>query len=408
MRFAWLVALRYLRSPNKPAVLRLVTLFAVIGVAAGVATLVIALAMNTGFRHTIQDRLLGVTAHVNISRPSSEGISDYRQLTERLSRTPEVQAAAPAIYLTVLLASGNRARGIVMKGIDPELEMKRNEALARIVSGNANFEPDRDGFDAFVIGKILADELDLEAGDYATLTSPTGRLTPFGMVPRTRRFRIVGIFDSGFYDYDANWGFATLAAAQNMADVGDVASVLEFRIADADRAAEIAVRLMGDAGPAYRATTWMDENRALFSALRLEKRVTAIFIGLITFLAGLNILVVLAMTVSDRARDIAVLMAMGAQRKQIGRVFVLLGLAVGAFGTAAGLIIGYLLAWLAGTYRLIPLDPQVYSVPFVPFQPNGTDAFWIAGAALVISVAATLVPARSAARIQPVQILRYE
>ena len=408
MRFAWLVALRYLRSPNKPAVLRLVTLFAVIGVAAGVATLVIALAMNTGFRHTIQDRLLGVTAHVNISRPSSEGISDYHQLTERLSRTPEVQAAAPAIYLTVLLASGNRARGIVMKGIDPELEMKRNEALARIVSGNANFEPDRDGFDAFVIGKILADELDLEAGDYATLTSPTGRLTPFGMVPRTRRFRIVGIFDSGFYDYDANWGFATLAAAQNMADVGDVASVLEFRIADADRAAEIAVRLMGDAGPAYRATTWMDENRALFSALRLEKRVTAIFIGLITFLAGLNILVVLAMTVSDRARDIAVLMAMGAQRKQIGRVFVLLGLAVGAFGTAAGLIIGYLLAWLAGTYRLIPLDPQVYSVPFVPFQPNGTDAFWIAGAALVISVAATLVPARSAARIQPVQILRYE
>ncbi len=408
MRFAWLVALRYLRSPNKPAVLRLVTLFAVIGVAAGVATLVIALAMNTGFRHTIQDRLLGVTAHVNISRPSSEGISDYRQLTERLSRTPEVQAAAPAIYLTVLLASGNRARGIVMKGIDPELEMKRNEALERIVSGNANFEPDRDGFDGFVIGKILADELDLEAGDYATLTSPTGRLTPFGMVPRTRRFRIVGIFDSGFYDYDANWGFATLAAAQNMADVGDVASVLEFRIADADRAAEIAVRLMGDAGPAYRATTWMDENRALFSALRLEKRVTAIFIGLITFLAGLNILVVLAMTVSDRARDIAVLMAMGAQRKQIGRVFVLLGLAVGAFGTAAGLIIGYLLAWLAGTYRLIPLDPQVYSVPFVPFQPNGTDAFWIAGAALVISVAATLVPARSAARVQPVQILRYE
>ena len=163
-----------------------------------------------------------------------------------------------------------------------------------------------------------------------------------------------------------------------------------------------------EAGPGYVSTTWMDENRALFRALALEKLVTALFIGLITFVAGLNILVVLAMTVSDRARDIAVLMAMGARREQVRRVFVLLGLAVGGFGTAAGLIAGYTLAWAAGKYQLIPLDPQVYSVPFVPFHPNGADALWIAGAALVISVGATLVPARSAARIQPVEILRYE
>jgi lipoprotein-releasing system permease protein len=156
------------------------------------------------------------------------------------------------------------------------------------------------------------------------------------------------------------------------------------------------------------ATTWMDENRALFRALRLEKLVTALFIGLITFVAGLNILVVLAMTVSDRAHDISVLMAMGARRDQVRSIFVLLGLSVGALGTAAGLAAGYLIAWAAGTYRLIPLDPQVYSVPFVPFQPNAMDAVWIAAAALAISVASTLVPARSAARIRPVEILRYE
>jgi lipoprotein-releasing system permease protein len=403
-----MVARRYLRSSNRPAVLRLVTLLAVVGVAAGVATLVIALAMNTGFRITLQDRLLGVTAHVSVARPDSQGIDDYRELAKRLGRTPGVLAVTPAIYITMLLSSGNLAHGVEVKGIDPALEAKSNEALEHIVSGSADFAPDRDGFDSIVIGKMLADEMQLRANDYVTLTSPAGRLTPFGMVPRSRRFRVAGIFDSGFYDYDANWAFMTLAAAQNMAGVGDVASILEFRIADVDQAGPMATLLAKEAGPGYRATTWADENRALFRALRLEYLVTALFIGLITFVAGLNILVVLAMTIADRARDIAVLMTMGARRDQIRNVFVLLGLAVGGVGTAAGLVAGYAFAWAAGAYQLIPLDPQVYSVPFVPFHPNAADALWISAAALLISVTSTLVPARSAARIRPVEILRYE
>lgn len=408
MKFAWLVAKRYLRSPNRPAVLRLVTLLAIVGVASGVATLVIALAMNTGFRITLQDRLLGVTAHVSISRPGSEALNNYNELAERLSHVPGVKAVAPAIYITVLLSSGGRAHGVVVKGIDPALEPKRNEALQRVVAGSADFAPDANRFDSVVVGKMLADDLKLRPNDYVTLTSPAGHMTPFGMIPRSQRFRISGIFDSGFYDYDANWSFVTLRAAQNLAGVGDVASVLEFRIADVDRAEELGEQLAREAGKGYMATTWMDENRALFRALRLEKLVTALFIGLITFVAGLNILVVLAMTVSDRARDIAVLMAMGARPQQIRRIFVLLGIAVGAFGTALGLIAGYSLAWAAGAYKLIPLDPQIYSVPFVPFQPNPSDALWIAAAALAISVASTLVPARSASRIQPVELLRYE
>ena len=408
MRFAWLVASRYLRSPNRPAVLRLVTVLAVVGVTAGVATLVIALSMNSGFRATMQDRLLGVTAHVTVSRPGSAALSDYTQLAERLSHIPGVKAVAPAIYITVLLSSGGRAHGVVVKGIDPALEQKRNEALQRIVAGTADFAPTSDGFNSVVVGKLLADDLQLKPGDYVTLTSPAGHMTPFGMIPRSQRFRISGIFDSGFYDYDANWGFVSLPAAQNLAGVGDVVSVLEFRIADVDHADQMAARLKQEAGPGYTATTWMDENRALFRALRLEKLVTALFIGLITFVAGLNILVVLAMTVSDRARDIAVLMAMGARRQQIRKIFVLLGVAVGGLGTALGLFAGYFFAWAAGTYKLIPLDPQIYSVPFVPFQPNPSDALWIAAAALAISVASTLVPARSASRIQPVDLLRFE
>ena len=408
MKFAWLVARRYLRSPNRPAVLRLVTLLAIVGVAAGVATLVIALAMNSGFRTTLQDRLLGVTAHISISHPGSAALSGYAPLAERLSHVPGVRAVAPAIYITVLLSSGGRAHGVVVKGIDPALENKRNEALQRIVAGSASFTPDSNGINSIIIGKMLADEMNLKTDDYVTLTSPAGHMTPFGMIPRSERFRISGIFDSGFYDYDANWGFVDLPAAQNLAGVGDVVSVLEFRISNVDQAENVAAELLRQAGPSYVATTWMDENRALFRALRLEKLVTALFIGLITFVAGLNILVVLAMTVSDRARDIAVLMAMGAKSNQVRRIFVLLGLAVGGFGTAIGLIAGYSFAWAASAYRLIPLDPQIYSVPYVPFEPNPSDALWIAAAALAISVASTLIPARSAARIQPVDLLRYE
>jgi lipoprotein-releasing system permease protein len=408
MKFAWLVARRYLRSPYKPAVLRLVTAFSVVGIAAGVATLVIALSMNTGFRTTIQDRLLGVSAHVNLSRPGAEGIEDYRALAEKLSHVDGVRSVAPAIYLTVLLSGSGNARGVVVKGIDPVLEEKSDEALRHIVAGTEDFKPDADGFDSILVGHLMADELNIRTGDYVTLTSPEGRLTPFGMVPRSRRFRVAGVFNSGFYDYDANWVFATLPAAQNLAGVGDVASVLEFRIKDVDRAVEAARLIGAAAGKGYVTTTWQDENRALFRALALEKLVTALFIGLITFVAGLNILVVLAMTVTDRARDIAVLMSLGAYRPQVRNIFMLQGLTVGVIGTFTGLVLGYTISWAAGAYHLIHLDPQVYSVPYVPFQSSAFDGMWIAAAALAISVAATLIPARAASRILPVDILRYE
>lgn len=408
MSFTWLVAMRYLRSPYKPAVLRLITVLSIVGVAAGVGTLVVALAMNSGFRETLQDRLLGVTAHVNLTRTGSDGIRDYRALCSRLAGVPGVRAATPAIYQTVLLSAAGRAQGIVLKGVDPVLEKKSSEALNRVTSGDAAFTVDADGIPALLVGHVLAQELRVSAGDYVTLTSPQGRLTPFGMVPRSLRFRVTGIFESGFHDYDANWAFVTLAAAQSVAGTSDLVNVIEVRITQLDRAAELARTLVGIAGSGYSATTWMEQNRALFRALRLEKLVTAIFIGLITFVAGLNILVVLAMTVTDKARDIAVLMAMGARREQIRNIFVLEGLVVGGLGTMIGLVVGYASAWTADAWRLIPLDPEVYAIAYVPFHANWTDALWIAAASLGIAVAATLAPARAAAQILPVDILRYE
>jgi lipoprotein-releasing system permease protein len=408
MTFEWLVALRYLRSPHRPAVLRLVTLLAVLGVCAGVTSLVVALSMNTGFRQAIRDRLLSVTAHVNIKPTSPDGIENYRALASELSTTPGVKSIEPALYITVLVSFDDHTNGVVVKGVDPDLERNASSAWSHLVSGSDNFSPDADGTPAIMVGRLLASSFGLTAGDYVTVTSPQGSLTPFGVVARPRRFRVVGVFDSGFYDYDANWAFTTLSSAQSLAGDGDVAALLEVRVNDLDAANSVADALLRRAGRGYTASTWMDENAALFRAMSLEKLVTALFVGLITFVAGLNILVVLTMTVADRARDIAVLMAMGARRRQVRDIFVLQGLAVSLAGTAAGLFIGYAIAWTANRWQLIPLNPQIYAIPYVPFHTNGFDAIWITAAALAISALATVLPARSAARTLPVDILRFE
>ena len=408
MSFEWFVAMRYLRSPNRPAVLRLVTAFSVVGVAAGVATLVVALAMNSGFRETLQDRLLGVTAHISLTRPGPGGIPNYKQLAQKLATIPGVKSVTPAIYQTVLMSSGGQARGVVVKGVDPPLEEKSDEALQKLSAGRLEFAPDADGIDGLIVGKQLAEEWQMQPGDFVTLTSPQGRLTPFGLMPRSRRFRVNGIFDSGFYDYDENWCFVALPAAQSLAGASDIVNVLEFRLTKPEEAPTIAKQIAHAAGAGFSTSTWMEENRALFRALRLEKLVTAIFIGLITFVAGLNILVVLSMTVTDKARDIAVLLSVGTRRDQVRRIFLLLGMAIGATGTVLGLIAGYAFTWIAGTYQLIPLDPQVYAVPYVPFHPSVIDGIWIALAAMGIAIFATILPAREAARLLPVEILRFE
>src|SRR5208282_273005 len=348
MNFAGFVALRYLRSRHRPAILRIISWLSVLGVGAGVATLVVALAMNTGFRTALEDRLLAVTAHVHLTRPGADGIRDYDAIADRISHMPHVVAAVPALYQTVLLSAGGRARGLVLKGIDPARERGTDTVLSGLLQRPNLFAQDADGLDAVVLGGVLAEDLHVKEGDYVTLTSPRGRLTPFGMVPRSRRFRVAAIFHSGFFDYDANWGFTTLAATQGLAGVGDLVNVIECRLDRADLADALAQPLAAAAGDGFVARTWTEENRAL----RLEKLVTAIFIGLITFVAGLNILVVLAMTVREKARDIAVLMAMGARREQIRNIFVLQGLITGLWGTAGGSLAGYMLALAANHWRL--------------------------------------------------------
>jgi lipoprotein-releasing system permease protein len=267
---------------------------------------------------------------------------------------------------------------------------------------------DNSNSDPLVIGKELAQQLGVFVGDTVRVTSPQGYLTPFGTVPKVRHFRIVGVFDSGFYDFDASWAFTNLEAAQKLFDLNDVASVIAFKIDDIYRAPEVAEAIRKAAGPGFNTTTWMEQNHSLLAAISLERLVTVLTIGLIVFVAALNILITLAMMVMEKNREIAVLMSMGARKRQVWTVFTLHGLLIGFIGTVLGLFLGYGISWLGNHYHLIPLQADVYALAWVPFHARAWDGVWIALAALTISFLATVYPSLSAAKLNPVEILRYE
>jgi lipoprotein-releasing system permease protein len=259
-----------------------------------------------------------------------------------------------------------------------------------------------------ILGKDMADQLGAPVGSLVTVTSPQGELTPFGIVPKYKRFKVAGIFSSGFYDYDNNWAFIRLSDAQKLFDLSDVVSVLEFKVDDIYKAPEIAQTLEAEAGKGFMSTNWMEQNRALFRALRLERVVTFITIGLIVFVAALNILISLIMMVMEKTRDIAVLVSMGAKKRQVRRIFIFQGLLIGVIGTVLGLIAGYALSWIGGHYHVVSLSAEVYSIDYVPFAPRALDGLLVALVAIGISFIATLYPSWSAASVLPAEALRYE
>jgi lipoprotein-releasing system permease protein len=409
MGFELFVALRYLKAKRRQAAISVITGISVLGVMAGVCALVVALAVNNGFKTELESKLLGAVTDVNLLRVKNDGIRHYNLLTERLAKLPHVVAAAPAIYEEVLISSRQRAQGAVLKGIEPEREVRVGTLLRHLPEGSlqglSQTFPDAD---PIILGKDLAKSLGVFVGDTVLVTSPQGELTPFGTVPKYHHFRVVGVFDSGFYDFDSSWAFTPLQAAQRLFDLQNVVSDIEFKVDNVYLAERVARSLRRAAGPGFETTTWMQQNRSLLNAMNLERLVTILTIGLIVLVAALNIFITLTMMVMEKNRDIAVLMSMGARPEQVSRIFKLHGLAIGVLGTALGLCLGYGISWAGERYRLFPLSPEVYSLPAVPFHPRLADGVWIAAAALAISFLATLYPARAASKLNPTEILRYE
>jgi len=484
MRFELFIARRYLRAKRRQAFIGIITGISIAGVAAGVASLVIALAINNGFRQDLQERLLGSTSHISLQRIADDGIKDWLPLMDRLAKQPHVVAAAPAIFEQVLISRGPRARGAVLKGMIPRYERKVGDLLTTVKEGSAAELEDKDNvarallpalpaadqqsgnagksaratqnadeataapkekskaagksarstqkpadeasaappspdsleavFDRvaamppIVLGKDMADNLGATVGSVVLVTSPQGELTPFGMVPKYNRFRVVGIFDSGFFDYDSSWAFVRLSDAQRLFGLGDLISVLEFKVDDLDHADAISQQVEDAAGRGFMATNALKQNSALFKALKTERLVTFITIGLIVFVAALNILISLIMMVMEKTRDIAVLMSMGTRQAQVRNVFIAQGVLIGIIGTLIGLVVGYAVSYAGGHYHIISLSPEVYSIDYVPFAPRPLDGVIVAVVAIGISFVATLYPSWSASRILPAEALRYE
>jgi len=406
--FEMFVASRYLRAKRKQAVIAVITTIAVLGIAAGVAVLVIALALVTGFNEDIQNKLLGGTAHLNLMRRDGEGISDFREITQQLMSVPGVTAAAATTYFNVVL-SGTYQAGAIIKGVDVGAPREANEVYSTIIEGDvkslAATEPGEEGM---IVGIALAKELNLKVGDYVTVISPQGRLTPFGLSPRQRGFRVTGVFQSGLYEYDSTWAYTSLEAAQQLMGLSDEATLIQMKVSDIYQVKAIAQRVLDKVGPGYTTTDWQELNKPVFAALQIQRLVVVIVLTLMIFIAALNIITTLIMMVVEKTRDISILMAMGATARSIMRIFILQGLMVGAIGTALGLILGITTCLIADKYHLIQLPETIFSIAYAPFHVRVRDALVVAFIAMTISFLATIYPARQAARLNPVEGLRYE
>jgi lipoprotein-releasing system permease protein len=416
MRFEFFIAARYLRAKRRQAVVGVITAISIAGVAVGVASLIIALAITNGMNRDLRDRLVSSTAHVDLMRVQNDGIRDWRTMTDRLRKLPHVTADAPGLYEPVLVGRGSLSGGAMLKGIIPHYENTVSGLLTHLEAGSAaDLAPsaanttDNAGEPTppLVIGYDLANTLDAKVGSTVNVISPQGELTPYGLIPKYQRFRIVGIFHSGFYQYDSSFGFVRLKDAQMLFGEPDLVSVISFKVDDLYHAGRVGKEIEAAAGAGFLTTNWMEQNRELFRALLLEHVVTFIVIGLIVCVAALNILIALTMMVMEKTKDIAVLMSLGVRPNQIRRIFLMQGFLISVVGTALGLVLGYALSWAGGHYRF-PLSAEVYSIDYLPFAPRLVDGVAVALLSLGVSLLATIYPSSAAARVLPAEALRYE
>ncbi len=429
MRFELFIAARYLKAKRRQAVVGVVTAISVAGVTAGVAALIIALAITNGMRHDLQDKLINSSAHVQLMQVDGMGIGDWQSLLARLRRVPHVVAASPGLFEQVLVARGARDGGALIEGILPDDERTVSDLLSKATpgavqalepqpapqvdsksapAGPRNADPQNAELPPIVLGSDLADTIGAAIGDSVIIISPQGEMTPMGLIPKYVRFRLAGTFHSGFYQYDDEMGFLRLADAQRLFDEPDLLSVISFKVDNLNNAPQIAHDIETAAGKGYMTTNWTDNNRELFRALKLEQIVTFIVLALIVLVAALNILIALTMMVMEKTRDIAVMMSFGVDPGQVRRIFLLQGFLISFVGTVLGLALGYLASWAGGHYHFIHLSADVYSIDTLPFAPRILDGVIVSIVSVGISLLATLYPSSSAAGVLPADAVRYE
>jgi lipoprotein-releasing system permease protein len=409
------IALRYLRAKRKQVMVSVITVIAIAAVAAGVASLIIVLAMMTGFRHEFQTKILAGTAHLNLMARDGRPIKDYQQVVERLRSLPHIRAATATLYQRVLVQGKKDTDGAVLKGVDMSAPREANEIFQFAVEGDttALSAPETDPetgakIDNLIIGRDLAEALGLRTGDVAVVISPQGHLTPLGEAPRYRDFKVAGIFESGLSDYDATWAYISLEAAQRLAGSEDVAALIQMKVDDVDEVKQIKAEVLEAVGEEFVAEDWQELNAPIYTALSYEKFLSGIALIIVVGIAALNIITVLVMMVMEKQRDIAILKSMGATRRSVMYVFMFQGLLIGIVGMIAGVVAGAGFCYLADTRRWIKLPAGAYALDYLPFQASAIDVAMVALVTIAISFLSTIYPSWSAARLDPVEGLRYE
>jgi lipoprotein-releasing system permease protein len=404
--FEVFIALRYLRARRKQAFISVISLISGIGVAIGVTALLIVLALMTGLQGEIRDRLVGAAAHVYVSKAG--GLGEVSDEVGRLKGVPHVVGAAPAMLGPGLVFSGGNDAFITIKGIDPALEQSVTNIAQAMRKGSldALSEPQA-RIPGIVLGTELAAKLGVSVGDSVEVMTPEGPLTPFGVSPQRRAFKVVGIFSLGLFEYDSAYGYVHAAVARRLLD-RDRPDFIELRVDDMFRAQEIAAEIPRLLGPEYMAQDWADMNKSLFQALWLEKMAMSITIGLIVMVAALNIIASLILLVMEKTRDIAILKTMGSSSASIRRIFMFQGLIIGLVGTTAGAALGCTLVFVLDHFRLISVPLDVYQISHVPFRLQPLDFLVVIAAAVAICFVATIYPSRQAAKLDPAQALRYQ
>jgi lipoprotein-releasing system permease protein len=411
MRFSWFIALRYLTARRKQAFISLISLVSILGVGVGVMALVIANALMTGVQGEMRDRIIGATAHINVYKTGGGGLLDVPAEIARMQR-PGVVAAAPIVIGQGLLTAGSRETPVQIKGIDPKLEVQVTDLAAAMTDGSVEAltpagEAGPHSLDAILLGADLAQKLGLRVDDQVDLLVRQGVMSPFGVVPRLRPFRVVGIFDMGFYEFDANYALVHLDVAQSVLNE-PAPQALQLRVAEIDNAPAIAAELQASLGQHYLAEDWTVLNAPLYEALRLEKLAIGLTIGLIVMVAALNIVASLVLLVMEKSRDIGILRTMGAAAGSIRLVFMLQGMTIGAIGTGVGTALGVLVSWVCDRYQLFSLPGDVYQITHLRFRVEVVDVATIVVGALVICLLATIYPSRRASAIDPAEALRYQ